>query len=91
MQQRGEQADRWIKLTIMQAEANRQPLQSATTVLSDGRRKGPQHHEEGVRMAARALGLESTEAHRLASIGGMSAEAKAGDRYRWAGVQAVSL
>lgn len=90
MQQRGEQADRWIKLTIMQAEANGQSLQVATneTKRADGR---GHRHEEGVRMAARALGLESTEAHRLASIGGMSAEAKAGDRYRWAGVQAVSL
>jgi len=75
----------------MQAEASGRPLQSATATLVDGRKAPPQNQEHGVRMAARALGLESTEAHRLVSIGGLSAEAKAGDRYRWAGVQAVSL
>jgi hypothetical protein len=37
-------------------------LQVATR--KDGRKKGPQHKESGVRAAARELGVDKDEAHR---------------------------
>lgn len=78
IEQRGVQVKRWIDLTIEQSE-QRHLLQSATneTKREDGRGHRP---EDGVRMAARELGIESTEAHRLTSIGGMSEEARVAAR-----------
>lgn len=74
IEQRGVQVKRWIDLTIEQQTKKQMEvevlLQPATKPSGGGR------PEEGVRMAARELGLESTEAHRLVSIGGISETAR---------------
>lgn len=75
IEQRGVQVKRWIDLTIEQEEKARLSLQVATKVDALGR-VNAHRPEEGVRMAARELGIESTEAHRLVSIGGLSETAR---------------
>ena len=44
---------------------------------SDGRRKGPQHQESGVRAAARELGIDRDDARRATKVASLSPEAKA--------------
>jgi hypothetical protein len=55
---------------------DRQPSQSVTAVLSDGRKAGPQHKQSGINKAERELGLARMEAHRATKIAELSAEAK---------------
>lgn len=77
IEQRGVQVKRWIDLTIeqMKREGNPQNLQVAK--IESKRADGKGHRPEGgVDAAARELGLESTEAHRLVSIGGISETAR---------------
>lgn len=77
IEQRGAQVKRWIDLTIeqMKREGNPQNLQVAK--IESKRADGKGHRPEGgVDAAARELGLESTEAHRLVSIGGLSETAR---------------
>lgn len=86
IEQRGVQVKRWIDLTIEQQkkrDSNPQNLQVAK--IESKRADGKGHRPEGgVDTAARELGLESTEAHRLVSIGGLSEAAR--DAARAAGL-----
>lgn len=52
-----EQIAEWVRLTEQkqQMERERQVAQLAPAVLQDGRRKGPQHNEGGIRAATREL------------------------------------
>lgn len=71
IEQRGVQVKRWIDLTIEQQKK---------VVLQPAKQPQGGRPETGVDAAARELGIESTEAHRLTSIGGMSEEARVAAR-----------
>lgn len=70
IEQRGAQVKRWIDLTIEQMK-RKNTFASCKSIPSR-----PGQPEGGVDAAARELGLESTEAHRLVSIGGLSEAAR---------------
>lgn len=77
--ERGVHFRKWVDLEIEKQKRKGVFLQVANKLSSRGR-EGEGRPEGGVDAAARALGLESTEAHRLASIGNMSEEALASAR-----------
>ncbi len=72
--ERSEHIAEWIRLCD---EPDRQMVQVAPSVLSDGRGAGPQHQERGLRAAARELGVEHTGALRAVAIGELPEEVKA--------------
>lgn len=61
-----EQRDQHIRryAVLLQERANRQVPQAAAAVLSDGRRKGPQHEKGVARQIAEATGLSDDTVRR---------------------------
>jgi hypothetical protein len=68
VKQRSDQVAQWIRLTEETGTESTQLVQVGPAVLSDGRRKGPQHKESGTRKAERELGLAHTSVARATKV-----------------------
>jgi hypothetical protein len=70
--ERDTQLARWVYLT----EQRQSVLSQLATKLSERGRVNEGRPESGIRAAARALGIDSTDAHRAVKVASLSEEAK---------------
>lgn len=75
-EQRYEQIAEYTRLTKEKRQEERQTARSAQSVLSDGRKAGPQHDERGDAAAARDLGLSRRQVQRAQDYAALPEEVK---------------
>lgn len=72
--ERDEHVSEWIRLA--EKRTSETAVASCDSSLSDGRKKGHQHRESGVRAAARELNIDKDDAHRAVKVASLSHAAK---------------